>query len=60
MTQSDILMDEVYPLFRQLEKIRYRNSASRSLKGIEFNFEQGTIKFIYNKASKPKAFLSIY
>lgn len=44
-------MNEVYPLFRQLEKIRYRNNASHSLKGIEFRFEQGTIKFIYNNDS---------
>ena len=48
MTQSDILMDEVYPIFRQLEKIRWRKDITKSLKGIEFNFEQGSIKFIYN------------
>ena len=52
MTQSDILMDEVCPLFRQLEKIRNRNNITSSLKGIEFNFEQGSIKFIYNNDSK--------
>lgn len=51
MTQLDILIDEVYPLFRQLERIRWRNHVTKSLKGIEFNFEQGSIKFIYNNSS---------
>lgn len=49
MTVSDILMDKVYPIFRQLEKLKWKNESTKFLKSIEFNFNQGSIKFTYNK-----------
>lgn len=51
-THSDSLMNEIYPLFRKIEHLRWKNALTEYLKSMEFNFEKGIIKFIYNNDSK--------